>query len=658
KAGDIVVLVRAATDIACFERAISDHGISTLAAGGRGFWARQQVQDLTQYLATLANPRDEPALLGVLASPLGPRLSSDALALLAVRSRAAGRGLWAGIEEGLADGDLPAADAARLAAWRETFAAERARAPRLPLADLLSRAIAASGYDEHVARLPGGVRRLANVRKLIRLATAYERDVGRGVRGFIDRATAELEAEAREADAPVELAGFDAVRLMTIHAAKGLEFPVVAVADLGRPANTSLPDVLAAGDRVGLRIVTLHGKAKTAAYEELAAEHKQRELEESLRVFHVAVTRAQERLILSGSLSVEKWPEQTPAGWLLPAFVPNLGARLLAEGPVIEEAGVRATLNAPGNGVLRPPRTVAQPDPDPDTGRMAPVVEHATPEPAVPAPVSALSYSALSRYSQCGYRFYLERVLRLPEQDAPPQPGAAAPTTLDPLTRGSIAHELLEHLDLAAPSLPDDEAIRAQAVRHEAELTDADVADLRALLEGALDSDVMRRVRDAGERHAEEAFALALTDPAHAHVPLFTGYIDVRAIEADGTALIVDYKTDRLSGADPETIVERGYGTQRRLYALAALRAGAPSVEVAHLFLERPSHPAMARFAAADAPRLEAEIAAQAAGVLSGHFAVAEEPHRELCATCPGRGGLCSWPEAVVLAPLAGSTPA
>jgi hypothetical protein len=234
----------------------------------------------------------------------------------------------------------------------------------------------------------------------------------------------------------------------------------------------------------------------------------------------------------------------------------------------------------------------------------------------------------------------------MPEQDAPPAPGAASPSALDPLVRGSIAHELLE--ELARPTA---ERVREQAARHEAELTEADVADILALVEGGLDSEVMRRALAANERHVEEAFTLALVD--HAHVPLFTGFIDLRAIEDDGGALIVDYKTDRLDGADPEDVVAHGYGVQRRLYALAALRAGAPRVEVAHLFLERPDHPALARYAAADVGELERGLAAEAGDVLSGRFEVAALPHRELCATCPGRGGLCSWPEEVTLRSLA-----
>ncbi|MDQ6915910.1 MAG: hypothetical protein M3155_08900, partial [Actinomycetota bacterium] len=85
------------------------------------------------------------------------------------------------------------------------------------------------------------------------------------------------------------------------------------------------------------------------------------------------------------------------------------------------------------------------------------------------------------------------------------------------------------------------------------------------------------------------------------------------------------------------------------VYALAALRDGAPAVEVVHCFLERPDELASAAFAQADVPRLEAELATLANGVLAGEFPVTSEPHRGLCATCPGRPALCSHPEELTL---------
>jgi hypothetical protein len=74
------------------------------------------------------------------------------------------------------------------------------------------------------------------------------------------------------------------------------------------------------------------------------------------------------------------------------------------------------------------------------------------------------------------------------------------------------------------------------------------------------------------------------------------------------------------------------------------LRAGAPAVEVQHLFLERPDQPVSATFAAADAARLEAELERLAGGVLRRDFTVTDTPHRAVCARCPAEGGLCSWP--------------
>ena len=121
------------------------------------------------------------------------------------------------------------------------------------------------------------------------------------------------------------------------------------------------------------------------------------------------------------------------------------------------------------------------------------------------------------------------------------------------------------------------------------------------------------------------------------------------AREADETTLIVDYKSDRLDGAEPAAVVEAGYATQRIVYALAALREGAPAVEVAYCFLERPEVAVAARFAQRDVPALAERLTQLADGVLAREYPVTPEPHRALCGDCPGRASLCSWPEAMTL---------
>jgi hypothetical protein len=128
----------------------------------------------------------------------------------------------------------------------------------------------------------------------------------------------------------------------------------------------------------------------------------------------------------------------------------------------------------------------------------------------------------------------------------------------------------------------------------------------------------------------------------------------VLAREADGTVLVVDYKTDRLAEDEsPAELIDRAYATQRRVYALAALRGGAPRVEVAYALLERPGEPVAATFTPDDVPALADALLGLAEGVLAERWPVADVPHRELCGECPGRAALCSWPERLTLRPAA-----
>ena len=701
-AGDVVVLVRTLAAMLPIERALEDAGLATLPSAGKGWWERRQVADLLAWLAALANPRDEVALLSVLASPLGGA-SSDALALLHLVAGPAA--LWDVLEQAYVRGGddrglrarVPADDDARLEHVVGLLAAERAAAPRYGLDELLDRAVRATGYDEHVLSLAGGARRLANVRKLQRLAAAFEAREGRDVRGFVDLANAEVEADATETDAPVDLGDQDAVRLMTMHAAKGLEFPVVVCAGLGRVGNRSQPALLVDGDRLGLRLARLDtgDLVRGLDFEALAEERRAREMAEERRILHVAMTRAEDRLILSGATSLgTRWPNAghgcPPLAWIGPELFPGVRDLDPAEpeitAPVGDGGAVRVLLNSPATvgRILRDPREAAageegregeaapQPLAPPRAAHAQPLAperedgqlvlsfgdsEEPTPEapvappesaspalapPSAPPPVvSTVSYTALGAYAACGYRFYLQRVLRLPEVEPPPHLREARAGATDPRLRGSIVHVLLEHADLRpGAALPDAGDVAAVASDMGAVLDEEQVADVLRLLDAFGASGVRDRLAAARDVRREHAFALPLGSSA-----LLTGVVDVLAVEEGGKRLVVDYKTDRLAGEDDlPAVVARDYALQRAAYALAALRDGAPEVELVHLYLERPHEPVAARFAAGDMPALGAVLREAAAGPLAGEYRVAAEPHAALCASCPGRGGLCSWP--------------
>ena len=167
-----------------------------------------------------------------------------------------------------------------------------------------------------------GRRRYANMRKLARLARSYEELRGPDVEGFV-RFVAEQEAVgARELEAVAEEEGADAVRLLTIHAAKGLEFKVVIVADAGRDRVPPSPDeILALPDgRFGFRVADPVTAKRRGAFDYEAVKEARQEAEraERLRLYYVAMTRAKERLIVSGSVDLGADRETpTPIAWVL-----------------------------------------------------------------------------------------------------------------------------------------------------------------------------------------------------------------------------------------------------------------------------------------------------------------------------------------------------
>ena len=208
----------------------------------------------------------------------------------------------AGAIDGLSDADRDALGAA--AAW---IPGERIRAQRGGIDTLVDRALVQTGYDLAMLAMPGGPRRLANVRKLMRLGRDHEAEHGPDLRGFA-RIAAERAAgragSSREAEAPIEGEGLDAVRMMTIHRAKGLEFPVVCVADLGRSVRPPFELVRVSADgRLGLRLSRSGkpGRVSALDFDELGREEREAEEAEERRLFYVAMTRARERLLLSGA---------------------------------------------------------------------------------------------------------------------------------------------------------------------------------------------------------------------------------------------------------------------------------------------------------------------------------------------------------------------
>jgi ATP-dependent exoDNAse (exonuclease V) beta subunit len=643
--GEIVLLFAAGTDARLYEEELRAAGLPTFRATGRDYYHQQQVVDLLAYLRLLHNRYDDEALVAVLASPF-VGVSNDALVLL--RRAAPKRPLFAGLEKELPPSGLSSRDERLFQAFKQRFDRLAAQAATLSLERLCEQIVAEHDYDLAVLAQWDGRRRYANLRKLARLARSYEELRGPDVQGFVRFVVEQDAVGASELEAVAEEEGTDVIRLLTIHSAKGLEFKVVVVADAGRDrARPDADEILCLPDgRLGFRVADPEtGKRLTTPeYETVRAAEQDAEEAERRRLYYVAMTRAIDRLIVSGAIGERGADAGTPIGWVLdrleadeltgdepveaPLELERGGARVLVRldryAPLPEPAAAPVAaaeqlelfeVSENGGGALEAPE-------------LAPLAE-------VPAPplhrVRRLSYSALSLFSRCSYRYFAERVVGLRPADAsgsvPGHEGLAATEI------GDAVHALLERVDLRAPVVPEDLAELVRA-RYPA-ATDEELERIRAFVTSYCESELGARIARLEGVAAELPFAFE-----HDGV-LLHGRIDVLHREGP-RALVLDYKTNSLEEGEPEEIVARDYHLQRLVYALACFRAGAEEVEVAYHFLERPDAVVTDCYKLEDVPALEAELSEAVARIQANDFR--PTPDEFVCADCPALDLVCAGP--------------
>ncbi len=666
---EIVVLLRAFTHVAAFERALAEAGLDPYVVGGRGFWSQQQIEDLRCLLAAVANPLDDESLFGALASPACGVLP-DTLWLLRRAASAPGEHdrdilhhIWPLVRDLVEHGEprdgnpemaalIPPEELERIREFAAILDDLRRRGTEGGLEALVERVATSFGYDLATLLRPDGAARWANVRKLMRLAREFEAREGPDLGSFLDYLDVRAAQRDRESEAATRAEGHSGARVMTVHAAKGLEFGVVAVGDLGRNLQLGwLPLRVAPGEegpdggeatRVGVQLGRLgRPSERLGDYQELTDLAAGREAEEEGRLAYVAATRARRRLLLSGTFNPGNVGEnairrQPIALQLIAALLGGDTAERDVEVPAggkgLLTGRLRVRVTEPGPGVgaelLVPreaePKPAPPPDAEPSLGR-----------PDVPpALIGGLSYSALSGFENCGYRFYVERVLGIGEPDAPADDSeGTAPEVRRRFGPGVAVHALLE---LSARTRWREPTVeRAAAALREQGLEGADEeADLAlGMVRAFLASPLRAEIGDA-RVSAEVPFVLAVAKT------MVRGSIDLLVERPDGSVLVVDYKTDRLDGRDPAEIVER-YTAQRDLYALATATRGAP-VETAYVFLEQPERPVTERFDAAELDEARSRIEALLGRLAQGRFDVTDRPHRSLCLDCPARERLCS----------------
>ncbi|WP_437536279.1 UvrD-helicase domain-containing protein [Sorangium sp. So ce726] len=462
---DVAVLTRRRSTIPLVELALARLEIPYVVAG-RALFDAAEVRDLAAILRLLLDPRDRLALATVLRGPV-VALSDTSLALLAPPGRglavpllgrwpaaALAHGLWSPSpdEAELDDGRplpvlarLPAGDRERLEAFRARYAGLRRAALRSTPGEAIRAAVTAFDLDRVLAALPRAQARLGNVDRLVSIA----RRRGGSLASFVRWLDRRIRDEADEPEAAVFSPDDDAVRLTTIHASKGLDFPAVVLLDLNaepRAAHPGLSYVPATGDRPAALLVrhyarVIDGRSRTGslhdaeasargpawpvstpALQAARAEVRARERAERQRLTYVAITRARRELVLVGAeakprsgsawLTLKTAVDAEPrAAAAADAEPPIAAADLDVQAPTTLAGTLRATLDA--SSLLAGAKA-----PAPGTDAYA----RAAPAPRAPpamgparAQTVLVAAASLAAFQACPRRFRLRHLLGIGE---------------------------------------------------------------------------------------------------------------------------------------------------------------------------------------------------------------------------------------------------
>lgn len=599
---DIVILTRSIRGWAeVFSSVLGEEGIPAYSVSREGYFETYEVSVLLDYLKILDNARQDLPLAAVLTSAFG---GLDTRELAEIRIAYPNVPFYEAAAM-CAEGDA-AEDACmeelrgKLRRFYDQVRYFREKVPYTPIHELLEEIIDKTGYGLYIAAMPGGAQRMANVEMLTERAAAFEGTSYKGLFNFV-RYIAQLkkyDVDYGEAGIMDEQA--DTVRIMSIHKSKGLEFPIVFVAGMGRKFNTqdTKGSVLLHPDwGAGVDLIDLKRRTKTPTFlkkmirEETALEN----LAEEMRILYVALTRAKEKLIMTGAAKITEDGAVSDISsvfraegakcyldWVLPCILSDETGKVKQESPVevsvfraedltLQQEETQAEVvaedvlrNWDDSQVYEPElreRLDAQIDyvyPFEDEGKMK-----------LKFTVSELKKWA-SLAEEAGEEMYEEPVVvpLIPEFLKEEEILTGAP-------RGSAYHKLLELLDFTVDYDVENLTAAVQQLRQEGRLTDEMAECIRP-------KDILRflgcrsgrRMADAarnGKLYKEQPFVLSVDaseiypEDCSGEKILVQGIIDVYFEEPDGL-VVLDYKTDKVRSGNE---LKEKYHAQLDYYAQA-----------------------------------------------------------------------------------------
>ncbi len=593
-----------------FEDELRMQGIPYVTSGGSGFFDRQEIKDVLALLRLTDNPMDDGAIVRILQGPIVRLDDSGMYRMAARRSGHSGMRLRDCYDESARAGFPEMGPKVAAAAARLIDLTDRTGHLRdaLTVADILNRLLEESGYlrwAELRAQRDGSPRALLNLRKVFQLAGRFERDLSlAGIGDFVRHLDQVIDAELPVGEAAEESAGAEAVSLLTIHAAKGLEFPVVFLVNLRPPRPRDTERLFFDPDNLGFVIKNWRGERHPRFVETSpGAPAVALAVGERRRIVYVGLTRARDSLYVTATRDEPSAHEVGATGAEQDDHFAEILSWALAHpeaASVVEAEQLELPVSRIANGHDAG-----------DPGVVAAVLdrmEQLRPRPnalrtGTAAPVE-LSFSQLHDFEVCPVRYRFSHVWRVP----------APPDELQPRHVQAIGSTEL-----------------GAAVHEALALWHRDGGDLLGLYRGP------ELGRDMLGRYLGQPLAAARTLAVEVGFNMNLGGARVRGLvdricELEGELFLVDYKTN----ASLDAPLMHAYSTQLRLYAIAARRGLLPCGPNPQLVLFDMRRGNRHDISPDDAG-VEAEVLGAARLIADGDFGLRPEHAERPCSLCAFR---------------------
>jgi len=613
--GSIALLFRATTSITLYEDALKAYNIPFVTFAGRGYFDRQEVWDILNLLRALHNPLDDLSLASVLRSPIFA--FNDELLFKLRLSDENGHiiPLWESLSTipTHINAYITSDDTKRITYAYTTLYELSQLSGRVKISELLRIALQRTSYLAILTSLPAGQRLRRNIEKLVNIAEASNLVLLEDFTRYLEDLTA---SEAREGEAILDAEGV--VQLMTVHASKGLEFDTVFVVDASY-SNTQ-------GEKGNIIAETVNNQTQfackvfdeqsgkheqTAYYTYLKAQSNYRTQPETIRLLYVAMTRAENHLIISGSISQDKKGNYKSKGWLdtlvsqyqinptSPDTIHGNGYHIHLHRPVYDPTipqKIQTTqqISNAWNSIGSLPQNM-HPEP-----HHLPLLQTppSTPDSAF-GHLVASNLASLGSYQNAtdmlSRQFYRDKVRNSILDDSPAEVRQIRLHKQNPSARiiGDIVHEALRYWHFTDDDVDLDALFRTYAWKHrvfEQESLEKAIHEARKLLKRFQKSDVYDWVEKAREQNLPVYPELPFI--YHTGKRIVHGVIDLLLQRPDGTWSLVDYKTSTIPNFTSEAakVHAEQYHLQVGMYATATLaELGKASLNV-HIHYIRYNH--------------------------------------------------------------------